>query len=294
MSDRQRGLGRGLSALLSEAAETEVPVDQITGKSQGRGESRGVRELPLDQLEPNPDQPRRHFAEDEIASLAQSIAEHGVLQPILVRAHGERWQIIAGERRWRAARRAGLVSVPVVERSLEDLAVLEVAIIENVQREDLNPVEEARAYQMLIERFSRTQEQLAKAVGKSRSHIANLVRLLSLPEPVLALVESGQLSAGHARTLVTSDRAEALAERIVREGLSVRDAEKLAREGGEQPRPKAVRPAKAPDTIALETDLSNALGLKVEVRDRDGRGEVVIGYGTLDQLDEICRRLTRG
>lgn len=290
MSDRQRGLGRGLSALLSEAAETEVPVDQITGQ----GQSRGVRELPLDQIEPNPDQPRRHFAEDEIASLAQSIAEHGVLQPILVRAHGERWQIIAGERRWRAARRAGLVSVPVVERSLEDLAVLEVAIIENVQREDLNPVEEARAYQMLIERFSRTQEQLAKAVGKSRSHIANLTRLLSLPESVLALVESGQLSAGHARTLVTSDQAEALAERIVREGLSVRDAERLAREGGESPRPKAARAAKAPDTIALETDLSDALGLKVEVRDRGGRGEVVIGYATLDQLDEICRRLTRG
>jgi ParB family chromosome partitioning protein len=288
MAEGRRGLGRGLSALLDE-------VDPAVA-AQG---SAGRAETPIELIEPNPQQPRRHFAEAEIEDLAQSIREKGVLQPILVRPsprRAGRFEIVVGERRWRAAQRAGLATLPTVLRELDDLQVLEIAIVENVQREDLNALEEAAAYKSLLERFGRTQEAVAKAVSKSRSHVANTLRLLQLPASVQDHVAAGRLSAGHARAIATSDNAEALAERIVAAGLSVREAETLAREGKAAPKKGGSRkpPVKDADTLALEHDLAEVLGLDVTIADRGGAGELTIRYETLEQLDDLCRRLTRG
>ena len=207
-----------------------------------------------------------------------------------------RYQIVAGERRWRAAQLAALTTVPVIERQLDDLEVLEVALVENVQREDLNPVEEARAYSTLMERFGHTQEGLSRVVGKSRSHVANTTRLLSLPEPVLDHLAAGRLSAGHARALVTAAEPVALAEKIVADGLNVRQAEKLAKGGADGAGRGKSRGGETttPDSLALQQDLADALGLKVELKDRGGRGELVIRYATLEQLDDLCSRLMRG
>ena len=294
-ADNRRGLGRGLSALLDEAGAAAA-----TDSDEGAG---GVRETPIELIRRNPDQPRRDFAEEDIDALAASIRERGVLQPILVRpapgATGE-YQIVAGERRWRAAQRAGLRQMPVVVRELDDLAAFEIAIIENVQRTDLNPIEEAQGYRTLIERFGRTQEAVAQIVGKSRSHVANALRLLVLPDTMQADLRSGRLSAGHARALAGAPEAASLANMVIDKGL-----QRPRSRGPGPPGPMAARgdrPARAPqrpqakdaDTRALEEDLTEALGLAVEVVDRGGAGEVRIRYASLEQLDELCRRLAGG
>jgi ParB family chromosome partitioning protein len=278
----RRGLGRGLSALLGEAEAGQAAT--------------GAREVPIELIHPNPSQPRTRFAEAELEELAASIRAKGLLQPILVRpapgAPGE-YQIVAGERRWRAAQRAGLASAPVLVRELNDLETLEAALIENLQRTDLNPLEEAGAYAALMNAGQLTQEQAAEAVGKSRSHVANTLRLLQLPAPAQAMVRDGRLSAGHARAVLAAADPLALAERIVGEGMSVREAEALARRpadaAGRAPARSARR--KSADTLALERDVSERLGLQVEIIDRDGKGEVRIRYKSLEQLDDLCRRL---
>ncbi|UTP39654.1 ParB/RepB/Spo0J family partition protein [Phenylobacterium sp. LH3H17] len=281
----KRGLGRGLSALLGDVEETNLAT--------GTGEAASVREIPIELIHANPDQPRTHFAAAEIDELADSIRGKGVLQPILVRpdpgAAGG-FQIVAGERRWRASQKAGLRVMPALIRELDDRQVLEIAVIENVQRANLNPMEEAAAYQQLVDRFGHTQDEVAQSVGKSRSHVANTLRLMNLPASVRDLVLEGKLTAGHARAILTAEDPARLAQEIVARGLSVRDAEALVR------KPSAgkarSRPTKDTDTLALESDLSDVLGLDVEVVDRGGVGELRIKYATLEQLDELCRRLT--
>ncbi|MFN3352260.1 MAG: ParB/RepB/Spo0J family partition protein [Brevundimonas sp.] len=294
MSERQRGLGRGLSALLGEDIAVEAPV---SGAVAPQG---GVRLVPIETIRPNPDQPRRRFAQAELDELAASIRDKGVLQPILVRAQpGEpgTWQIIAGERRWRAAQAARLTEAPVIVREMNDIEVLEVAIIENVQRADLNPVEEAQAYRQLMDRFGRTQDALAGVVGKSRSHVANVLRLLQLPETVLEMVADGRLSAGHARALVTTPDPEALAEEVLSKSLNVRQTEALARQAVQGPAPRSAgRSAPrdtSPDIAALEHDLAEILGLGVQLNYRDGKGDLRVRFESLEQLDDLCRRLMR-
>jgi ParB family chromosome partitioning protein len=284
-----------LSALLDEA---EAPVSIEANAAV----QTGPQLTPIELLRRNPEQPRKVFDETELGELEESIRTKGIIQPILVRpapgAPGQ-FQIVAGERRWRAAQRVGLHHVPVLVRDLDDLEVLELAIIENVQRADLNPIEEAAGYKTLMDRFGRTQEAVAKVVGKSRSHVANALRLLALPESVREHLSAGRLTPGHARAIATAPDAAALAESIVERGLSVRDAEALGRRAAERPAPTASsrpRPAggkgKDADTRALEQDLEETLGLSVEIDDRDGRGEIRIRYATLEQLDDLCRRLS--
>lgn len=295
MSERQRGLGRGLSALLGEQVGEAVSVD-------GAEAPAGVRVVPIESLKPNPDQPRKIFTAEILEELASSIRDKGVLQPILVRSQpGEDgvWQIIAGERRWRASQMARLTQVPIVVREMDDVEVFEVAIIENVQRADLNPLEEADAYRQLMNRFGRTQDAVAGIVGKSRSHVANTLRLLQLPDEVLDYVRDGRLSAGHARALINTVNAGDLADQIVRDGLNVRQAEALARRSAEGPKPAKAAGSRfdgegSADVAALEQDLADALGLKVLLADKGGKGELTIRYGSLEQLDDLCRRLMRG
>lgn len=287
MAEGRRGLGRGLSALLGEA-DAATP---------GAPEAAGTRDIPIELIRRNPDQPRRAFSEDEIEELAASIREKGVLQPILVRpapgAEGE-FQLVAGERRWRASQRAGLRAMPALVRELDDLQVLEIAIVENVQRQDLNALEEALGYRALMDKFGRTQEAVAQVVGKSRPHVANALRLLTLPSEVQAMVTDGRLSVGHARAIASAPDPAALARQVVDKGLNVRETEALARKAPEtksaKPRTGVTRDA---DTAALEGDLSEVLGLDVEIRDKGGVGELRIRYATLEQLDDLCRRLTR-
>lgn len=297
MSDKKskRGLGRGLSALMSDVAEAQdAPED--TGKPADKS-------VPIEKIEPNPDQPRRDFDESALQDLASSISAKGIIQPLIVRPNPRKsgaFEIVAGERRWRAAQLAKLHQVPVIVREFDDTEVLEVAIIENIQRADLNPVEEAAGYSQLMERFGHTQEKLAQALGKSRSYIANLVRLLGLPEDVLAYLRDGRLSAGHARALITSDDPSALASQVVKKGLSVRETEKLAKkdggnifsdEGAPKKKPGAQKDA---DTKALEDDLAANLGMKVALNHKPGQenGSMTISYESLDQLDDLCRKLT--
>lgn len=262
----------------------------------------GVSMAPIESLKPNPDQPRKTFDKDDLDELAASIRDKGVLQPILVRSQpGEEgvWQIIAGERRWRAAQLARLNTVPIIVKEMDDVAVFEVAIIENVQRADLNPLEEAEAFRVLMDRFGRSQDAVAGVVGKSRSHVANTLRLLQLPDRVLNYLREGKLSAGHARALITAPDAADLADKVYMDGLSVRQTEALARRSAEGPKPKkpgsgAKAASSSADTAALEQDLADALGLKVQLADRGGKGELVLKYGSLEQLDDLCRRLMRG
>jgi len=261
----------------------------------------GVRSVPIETLKPNPDQPRKQFSADSLEELTNSIRDKGVLQPILVREQpGQKgiWQIIAGERRWRAAQAARLKTVPVIERPMNDVEVMEVAIIENVQRSDLNPVEEALAYGSLMSRFGRTQDALAAVVGKSRSHVANTIRLLQLPETVLNHVMENRLSAGHARALITAPDPEGLAEQVLSKGLNVRQTEAMVRKAIDGPKASKSKPGHsgegAADVAALEQDLADALGLKVALSDKGGKGEVTIKYASLEQLDDLCRRLMRG
>ncbi|MEK9660852.1 MAG: ParB/RepB/Spo0J family partition protein [Alphaproteobacteria bacterium] len=288
--DARRRLGRGLSALLGDETEDYASLDKALV----------ARSVPIESLAPGRFQPRRHFDETELAGLADSIREKGVLQPIVVRrqdGQAAEYEIIAGERRWRAAQRAQLHEVPVLVRDLSDQDALEIALIENLQREDLNAIEEANAYQRLMDEFAHTQEALSKTVGRSRSHVANTLRLLGLPEPVQALIVDGSLSAGHARTLIGAADPEAAAHQIVARGLSVREAEQLAQSARPKPPRATTRVEKDADTVALERDLSGMLGLTVSIRPRgaDKRaGSLMIEYKNLDQLDDVLQRLSRG
>lgn len=285
--ERHRGLGRGLSALIG---------DKPAATTSEAGQPKGVRTVPVAFLRPNRFQPRKTFQAEELQDLANSIKEKGVLLPILVRpiaGESNSFEIVAGERRWRASQMAKLHDVPVVVREMTDSESLELAIIENVQRSDLNAVEEAAAYQELIERFGYTQEKLAHEVGKSRSHIANTIRLLKLPDAVKVMVRDGKLTAGHARTLIGLPDAEERAREIVEGGLNVRQAEQ--RSSTKPAKPKSHAPhEKDPDTRALESSLTNMLGLKVEILDKGEKGgELKVVYKTLEQLDDVVRRLNR-
>ena len=295
MAEKKRGLGRGLSALMADV-NREEPVAPNSEAAR-----RAEQVMPIEKVAPNPDQPRRNFDPDKLEDLANSIREKGIIQPLIVRPDPKKtdyYQIVAGERRWRAAQAAQLHEIPVLVRDFDDTEVLEIAIIENIQRADLNPVEEAAGYRQLIDKFGHTQEQLAQALGKSRSHIANQMRLLGLPRDVLDLLQSEKLSAGHARALITAEDPTALARLVVKKGLSVRETEALVKRGlGAKPAKQQTK-TKAPkdaDTAALEGDLSANLGMKVEVNHDTGKesGRIVINYNTLDDLDELCRVLTR-
>lgn len=282
----RKRLGRGLAALIGE-------MDKPTPET--RPAVSADRRVPIEFVVANPRNPRRHFGEAELVDLAQSIREHGIVQPVVVRpaAGSDRYEIIAGERRWRAAQRAGLTELPVIVRDVDDRLALELAIVENVQRADLNPVEEALGYQQLIDEHSYTQADLGQVIGKSRSHVANTLRLLKLPDVIHDMLNDGSLSAGHARTLVTAADPAALARRIVDEGLSVRQAEALAQDPNSTP-PKAVKRApteKDADTLALEKTLSDVTGLKIIVNHGAKGGEMRIAYSSLDQLDDLCRKL---
>ena len=290
---KNKGLGRGLSSLLAD-------VNMSDGPDTERKPLAAERMIPIERIHPNPDQPRRTFVESELTELANSIETKGVIQPLIVRPDPNRdgeFQIVAGERRWRASQLAKLHELPVVVRNLSDVEVLEIAIIENIQRADLNAVDEAQGYKQLMERFGHTQEQVSKALGKSRSHIANLLRLLNLPNDVLTYLRDGKLSAGHARALVNTQNPSAIARDIIQRNLSVREAEALVRKGGAevQKRPQPKAPKKDADTRAIEADLSAHLGVKVVIDHKSGgqSGEVKLKYKDLEQLDNLCRLLTK-
>ncbi len=297
---KQRGLGRGLSALMADVSEPSTESD-VTPR-------RPDLMVPIEKISPNPDQPRRTFDKEALNDLSASIREKGIIQPLIVRARTgkkEAYEIVAGERRWRAAQMAKLHEIPVLVREFNDTEVLEIAIIENIQRADLNPVEEAAGYSQLMEKFGHTQEKLSEVLGKSRSHIANFVRLLGLPKEVRDYLRDGKLSAGHARALITAENPVALAKMVIKKDLSVRDTEKLAKsklaksalanifaDGKKPAKPSA--PEKDADTKALEGDLSANLGMKVAIDHKPGQegGALTIRYASLDQLDTICRMLS--
>ncbi len=288
MSDRNRprGLGRGLSALMADVTQdSERP-------------RRADLRVPVEQIRPNPDQPRRTFHPSEMEELAASIREKGIIQPLILRETGaDAFEIVAGERRWRAAQMAQLHDVPAILRDYSDAEVLEIAIIENIQRADLNAVDEAAGYRQLMDRFGHTQDQLATALGKSRSHIANLLRLLTLPEAVQSMVSDGTLSAGHARTLVGRDDALGLARKMATDGLSVRAAERLVREPARSlRRADAASRAKDPDTMQIEQELTAALGMSVTIDHAPGGegGKLTLRYRSLEQLDDLLRALSGG
>ncbi len=303
-SAKRPALGRGLGALLGDARREEplVVAPQTDGAGRPAPGSSGLAMLAVAQIVPHPDQPRRRFDEAALDELAASIAARGVIQPVIVIPHGPgQWQLVAGERRWRAAQRAQLHEIPAIIRNLSDREVTALALIENLQREDLNPIEEARAYQRLAEGEGLTQAEIARLVDKSRSHVANLQRLLGLPAPVLELVEEGKLSMGHARALIGSDNAVMLAADAVARQLSVREVERLVRRGqAPATAPRRARserdPAASADIAAVQSHLEEFLGLSVRINtDADPRsGAVTIRYRTLDQLDLICQRLTGG
>lgn len=282
MQAQKKRLGRGLAALIGDDTTEEAVIQDV----------RNLRHIPIDLIQASANNPRKRFAAEDLAELAQSIRDKGLLQPLVVRPlHNGNFEIVAGERRWRAAQQAGVHELPTVVRELTDGEALEIALIENIQRSDLNPLEEARAYTQLIDQFAYTQQQLADSIGKSRSHIANTLRLLTLPPAVRQRIESGELTAGHARTLVTADSPAELAERIIALGLSVREAESLSR-GAAPPRKSARAKEKAADTLAVEKQLADVLGLAVTIRDRGPKGgQITITYKTLEQLDDVCRRL---
>ncbi len=289
---KPRGLGRGLSALMADVA----PAPALETEEGAR---RADMQVPIEKLVANPNQPRRRFSQEDLDDLAASIRTKGILQPLIVRPSADdSYEIVAGERRWRAAQQAQLHEVPVLVRDLDDTEVLEIAIIENIQRADLNAVEEAAGFRQLMDRFGHTQEKLAEALGKSRSHIANLLRLLNLPEDVQQLVQEGRLSAGHARALITSDNPSELAKAVVKGGLSVRQTETMVKKktgDGTVPRPKKAAVTKDADTRALESDLSAILAMKVSIDHSAGgeSGRVTIIYENLDQLDDLCSRISR-
>ena len=280
------GLGRGLNALMGDLAREE-PV----GGSEPL--SAGVRTLPVGSLTPHPGQPRRHFSETALEELAESIAARGVIQPIVVRPHGKGYQIVAGERRWRAAQRARLHDVPVIVRDYDDAETLEIALVENIQRQDLNAIEEAEAYSRLIDDYGHTQDVLGKLVHKSRSHIANLLRLLELPKAVQDKVVEGTLSMGRARALIGAADVEQLAYQVISKGLSVRETERLARAAKpETTRIRSGDSGRDADLSSLERHLADLLGLSVRITHGPKGGALTLNYSTLDQLDMVCQRLT--
>ncbi|UEM03581.1 ParB/RepB/Spo0J family partition protein [Skermanella rosea] len=301
---RRSNLGRGLNALFGEAAADDLVETPDKGKQ--------TRQMPIEFVTPGKFQPRRRFDQEAIQSLVDSVRERGILQPLLVRQHPDDpkiYEIIAGERRWRAAQLAGLHQVPVVVREFTDREALEIALIENIQRQDLTALEEAEGYKRLMDEFGHTQDALAKALGKSRSHIANMLRLLTLPLQVKQLVQDGSITAGHARALLSVPDPVAAAQQVVEKGLNVRQVEQLARDaqnpreepappapiGGTAPAPRgtaASRPGKDPDTLALEQDITGRLGLRVSISAQGQGGTLSIQYQTLDQLDEVIQRLT--
>jgi ParB family chromosome partitioning protein len=280
------GLGRGLSALIDESAR--APPDDAPAQSRG-----GVREIEVGRIRPNPNQPRMQFSEESIDELADSIAERGVLQPILLRPHGDGYEIIAGERRWRAAQRARLHSIPAIVRDVDDASAAEIALIENIQREDLNAIEEAEGYKQLIDNHGHNPDDIGRLVHKSRSHVANLLRLLDLPAFVREALIGGDISMGHARAVLTAPDPEALTREIIARGLSVRQAEARARrEKRPPPELQLTERRSDADLEALERQLGDLLGLKVKVAHNGAAGTVTLHYSSLDQLDMICQRLT--
>ncbi|WP_066798179.1 ParB/RepB/Spo0J family partition protein [Sphingomonas soli] len=281
------GLGRGLSSLLGD----NVPEAPINGPAEGGGAG-GLRMLPVSALTPHPDQPRRHFDESALEDLALSIQSRGLIQPIVVRPMGHNYQIVAGERRWRAAQRARLHEVPVIVRDLDDAETMEIALVENIQRQDLNAIEEAEAYQRLIGEFGHTQEALGKLVHKSRSHISNLMRLLDLPAPVREMLVVGAIEMGHARALIGAPDVERLARQVADKDLSVRETEKLARAAKPASKRKGDAAIRDADIMALEHQLGDVLGLNVRIAHGAKGGALTLTYSTLDQLDMICQRLT--
>ena len=285
----RKRLGRGLAALIGEIDRPAAPEKQGLN-ADGK--------VPIEFLTPNPKNPRRHFGDAELTDLAQSIREHGVVQPVVARpspTQAGRYEIIAGERRWRAAQRAGLTEIPIIVRDVNDRTALELAIIENVQRTDLNPVEEALGYQQLIDDHGYTQADLGQVIGKSRSHVANTLRLLKLPDVIRDMLVDGALSAGHARTLVTAEDPAGLAKRIVEEGLSVRQTEALAQmpagSSSNGARPAAKPADKDTDTLALEKLMTDTIGMIVTIEHKGKGGAIRVNYRSLEQLDELCRRL---
>ena len=306
-----RGLGRGLSALMADMSVTTE--GSIEGPTEGEAEGTEVKpndqaggaaslssiqKLPIDKLVRNPDQPRRHFDQRKLAELTESIRLKGILQPILARPIVDPknksktvYQIVAGERRWQASLKAGLSQLPVLVRELSDQDVLEVGVVENVQRADLNPIEEALAYKALTEQFNRTQEEIAKAIGKSRPHVTNMLRLLTLPKLAQEMVQAGKITMGHARAIIASDNPARLAQLISDKNLSVREAEKMVRQMRESASGKADAKIKSADIRALETELMNAIGLKVDLRHKGPKGELRVHYSDNSQLEDIVRRL---
>ena len=283
-------LGRGLAALIGD-----VPPVEATRITSGDG----IRRLPVEFIIASPNNPRRHFAPEDLEDLTNSIREKGVMQPLLVRpspVEPDQYELVAGERRWRAAQRAGLHEVPVIVREVDDREALELAIIENVQRADLNSIEESKGYDQLMQQFGYTQADLAQVIGKSRSHVANTLRLMKLPTDVQEYVSDGALSAGHARALITASNPSELAKRIIDGGLSVRETENLAQKQaqseatGDKPT-KSAKASKDADTLALEKTLSDVLGLKVTIDHKERGGKLEIKYRTLEQLDDVCQRL---
>ena len=287
--NKKRKLGRGLSALLGEGEDNSAKLNI----------GRAGKMVPIEFLQPGKYQPRRHMDGDGIDELSRSISEKGVLQPLLVRTVTDTnslnlYEIIAGERRWRAAQKAKLHEVPVIIKDLNDQETLEIALIENLQRQDLSPLEEADGYQRLMQEFTHTQEELAKAMGKSRSHVANTLRLLSLPEFIKTMIDDGRLSAGHGRALLSASNLKKLANIVIKQGLNVRQTEQIVKkENAGKKRPSSQTLAKNSDTLALERDISDTLGLKVDIKFNNGRGSLTIQYNGLSQLDDILARLSR-
>ncbi len=297
----RRPLGRGLSALFGEVSRDVAISGEADASAGDTGTpTRAIQAIEISRIAPHPDQPRRHFDAQALDELAESIRARGVIQPIIVRPVREgRYQIVAGERRWRAAQKAQLHEIPAIVRDFSEAETLEIALVENIQREDLNPIEEAQAYRRLIDTFQHSQEGLARIVGKSRSHVANLMRLLDLPEEVQDLLMEGQLSMGHGRALIGAPGCVALAREIAGKGLSVRETERLVRiaRDGKAPsreKPNGASASRDPDLIAMEQHLSDLLGLKVGISFEGGKGALTLQYSSLDQLDMLCQKLTGG
>lgn len=299
-ADSPKRLGRGLNALFGDqepAPETPTPAVAAAPAVVAAAVNIPVTRLPVDLLAPSPYQPRRHFDETALSELSDSVREKGVVQPLLVRpdrAKPGHYEIIAGERRWRAAQRAQLHEVPVHVSDLNDAETLEVALIENLQRQDLSPVEEARGYQRMLEEFGHTQERIGEIVGKSRAHVANTLRLLNLPFSVLQMLEEGKITAGQVRPLIGSSRAEEIAREVVKKGMSARQAERFAKSFGRKRRAAANMLPKDTDTAALEQSLMKTTGYKTNIAFDGTGGTVTIAYASLEQLDDIVRRLSTG
>ncbi len=296
-NERKKGLGRGLSSFLDVDGFNEI-VEISNSEIEVSKESNSTNFLPIEHLVPNKNQPRKDFSEDELKKLASSIRETGIIQPILVRKNNSFYEIVAGERRWRAAQLAKIHEVPVLIKELTNEEVVKISIVENIQRVDLNPIEEANSYNQLIRDFGYTQEKVSSSLGKSRSYIANSLRLLSLPESIIKFLNEGKLTSGHARALVGVKNSEFLAKKIIDEGLSVRDIENIVKKGIDRSNNRTEKKPeikKDVDTLNLEQDLKMALGLMtvIDHNENSGRGSIIIKYKDLEQLDEFCSKIMK-